>query len=873
MCPPANIHREKKFELHCRFGHSSATPLQEVRLQRSVQAPGDNMQHTPLTPRGTRLKASHTFKLAMLGASLCWLAPVLGSSAQAYAASTSSTAERSYTIAPGALGTVLNRFATEAGVVLSFDTGLTQGKQSPGLNGRFAVQQGFAALLAGSGLQAIGGADSSYVLVAVPQGSVALGATMVSGQGLGVNTENTRSYTTGAVTIGKSERSLKDIPQTVTVLTAQRIKDQNITTLNDVYNAVQGVVTYGALNGDNQPYARGFEIDNFQINSIPIPAGTSTGITSLNWSDLIAYERVEVLKGSAGLFQGAGSPGGAINLVRKRASADFQLNTTTQAGTWDNYRQEVDVQGALNEDKSIRGRLATSYGSRHYFYDGGKSDRASTYGVLEFDVTPDTLISAGFTYQNADNRSTMDWGLPSYSDGSKIDFKRSTNLSSPSDYNDVESTQYFIEAKHQLNADWNLTLASNYTRFNLDALYSNTGGLISPVDNSGGYNWAEGRGENNYQYNTDLFVNGNFDLLGRRSEVIVGGNVSHSKRIAGRYDVTWLDGAYDFIPDILNFNPPKYDRTDKYRTTTSTLDQQGVYGSLRVNVTEPLDVIVGARASWWDYSQDQLNELSGVHTRTSQQTNAKVVPFYGLVYALNPQWSAYASYAEIFTPQLNYDTATGNTLAPRSGETYELGLKGEFYDGTLNTNFAIYRTNYSGRAQTDQSQPATCRCYVAGGKVRAEGFEAEVSGRVLPGLELSAGYTYNRSEYLKNTDNTALEGTAFLTSMPEHMLRVWANYQLQGEYAKWQVGAGGNIQSGVYGRYVGSAPGAGIKNETGGYAIYNARVGYDLTRNVNLSVNIENIFDRVYYSQTGSVENSTYYGNPRNLMFTVRTQF
>lgn len=215
----------------------------------------------------------------------------------------------------------------------------------------------------------------------------------------------------------------------------------------------------------------------------------------------------------------------------------------------------------------------------------------------------------------------------------------------------------------------------------------------------------------------------------------------------------------------------------------------------------------------------------------------------------------------------------GQPAHPRSGETYELGLKGEFYEGTLNTNFAIYRTLYSGRAQTDQTQPATCRCYVAGGKVRAEGFEAEISGRVMTGLELSAGYTYNRSKYLKNPDNVDLEGTAFLTSMPEHMLRLWGNYQLPGELSNWQVGAGSNIQSGVYGRYVGTAPSAGIKNETGGYAIYNARLGYDLNENVNLSVNVENLFNRVYYSQTGTLENSTYYGNPRNLMFTMRTRF
>ncbi|OLU26322.1 hypothetical protein BVH03_16565 [Pseudomonas sp. PA15(2017)] len=656
-------------------------------------------------------------------------------------------------------------------------------------------------------------------------------------------------------------------------MTARRIKDQNITTLDDVYHTTPGLITYGALSGDNQPFARGFEIDNFQINSIPIPHGSSTGITSLNWSDLIAYERVEVLKDSAGLFQGAGSPGGAINLVRKRAGSDVKFGTTTQAGSWDNYRQEIDAQGALNDDKTVRARLATAYGTRRYFYDEGKSKRASTFGVLEFDITPDTLLSTGFTYQKADNRSTLDWGLPGYANGSKIDFKRSTNVNSPSDFNDTESTQYFVEAKHRLNEDWQVTLASNYTRFNLGSLYSNTPGPFDPLDNSGGENWAESRGEKNDQYNTDLFINGNFNWFGRRSEATLGGNISHTKRTAKRYNVTDHEGAYDFIPDILNFNAPKYRRTDKYRTTTSTLEQQGLYGSLRVNVLDPLDVIVGARASWWDYEQSQRDEPDRERIKSGQKTNAKVLPFYALVNELNPNWSAYASYGEIFNPQVNYETASGGPLGPRTGETYELGLKGELYDGLLNTNFAIYRTNYSGIAQQDPSQPLSCFCYVAAGKVRAEGFEAEVSGKVLPALELTAGYTYNRSEYLSHTDNPALVGTRYLPSMPKHMLRAWANYQLPADYSKWQIGAGANLQSGVYGRYTRDLPGAGIKSETGGYAIYSARVGYDLSENINLSVNIENLFDRKYYAQTGNIENGTYYGTPRNMMFTMRTNF
>lgn len=292
-----------------------------------------------------------------------------------------------------------------------------------------------------------------------------------------------------------------------------------------------------------------------------------------------------------------------------------------------------------------------------------------------------------------------------------------------------------------------------------------------------------------------------------------------------------------------------------------------------MNVLEPLDVIVGARVSWWDYSQDQIAEPSGVSKLSGQKTNAKVVPFYGLVYALTQNWSAYGSYSEIFSPQTDFMTYAGDTLSPRSGETYELGLKGELYGGALNTSFAIYQTNFNGRAQIDKSYASPCNspfttlCHIAGGKVRSEGFEAEVNGRVMTGLQLSASYTYTRSRYLENPDDVSLEGRSFLTQMPAHAARVWANYTLPDEFAKWQVGAGARIQSGTY------MLGSGMKHEGSGYALYNARIAYDITKSVSLSMNVENIFDRVYYAQTGPVESQNYYGAPRNMTFTLRTNF
>lgn len=171
-----------------------------------------------------------------------------------------------------ALDKSLNALAAQTGSRILFATDVAEGRQAGALHAQLSVEQALERIVGNTGLVAQKTADGSY-LIAAPNKSDALelGATTIQGAGLGINTEDSLSYTTGAVSIGKSERPLKDIPQSISVLTAQRIKDQNIQTLDDVYNSLPGVITYGYMVGDNQPYARGFQIDNYQINGIPLP--------------------------------------------------------------------------------------------------------------------------------------------------------------------------------------------------------------------------------------------------------------------------------------------------------------------------------------------------------------------------------------------------------------------------------------------------------------------------------------------------------------------------------------------------------------------------------------------------------------------------
>ena len=216
----------------------------------------------------------------------------------------------------------------------------------------------------------------------------------------------------------------------------------------------------------------------------------------------------------------------------------------------------------------------------------------------------------------------------------------------------------------------------------------------------------------------------------------------------------------------------------------------------------------------------------------------------------------------MFHPQTNHDVA-GRTLKPITGSSYEGGIKGELLDGRVNTALAVFRYDHKDRAVNDYAAGFACDgwyCSRASGKVRSQGLEAEVSGEVARGLQLSAGYAYTTTTYLDDPDN---QGQVFSTWTPKHMLRLWSGYTLPGAWDKFSVGAGINLQSHT------------LDTErtfkVAGYSIWNARLAWQATPQVALSVNVNNVFDKRYiipaYNTTGS---NNYYGDPRNVQFTLK---
>ncbi|MGJ7543480.1 TonB-dependent siderophore receptor [Variovorax sp. LT1R16] len=779
-------------------------------------------------------------------------------------------------IPAGALGPALSRFAAQAGVTLSFDPSLTEGRQTAGLRGSHAVGDGFARLLAGTGLDAVPRAGGGYTLrQSVPgagastpaqAGTNTLAEVRVTAQAeRSATTEGTGSYASRIVTVGKGEQTLKEIPQSITVVTRQKMDDQNLHTIDDVLAQTTGITMYDSPMGGRYVFSRGFRVDAYQYDGVNrafyYPQANSFT------SNAATLDRVEVVRGATGLLQGAGAPSATINMVRKRPTADKQLQLSASAGSWNNLRTEVDASGPLNEAGTLRGRVVASANDRDYFYDTAKSRTGVLYGVLEADIGPQTVLTIGASHEKL-NSTPFFQGLPRYATGADLHLRRSTYLAADWNRWQNEQTSVFAELAHRFDADWSLKLTAGYVREQQDIKYAFALGAVNPSTLAGNVMYGGLFDFETDNKTLDLAVDGKFDAFGRRHSVSFGASTGRMFNHSD-FSLIQLPGVRNNVFDPVSAIAEPSNATfvaNRYRggDTEARLTQSGAYGVARLSLSDPLTLVAGARIT--RFQRDNTDRLTGAATSAPFSESGVLTPYGGLVYAFNPQWSAYVSYADIFQPQ-NAITAAGELLPPIKGRNYEAGLKGELADGKVNASLALFRIDQSNRAQEDLVNVCTVStyCSVSIGKVRSQGLDAEISGELARGWQVFAGYTFNHFKYLNNTADAGLDFAS--TYSPKHMLRVWTDYRLPGTLNAWTLGGGVNFQTAST-RTTGA-----ITLEQASYAVWGARIGYQINRHWSASLNVANLFDKTYYQTIGAPAWGNFYGEPRSATVTLRGKF
>ncbi len=753
------------------------------------------------------------------------------------------------------LATSLTQLGKASGMTVTFDPQQVAGKQAPNLSGNLEPAQALQHLLAGTGLTASVDGNSARV-TQVSTGAIALdGVNINADYGLAgvATTEGTNSYTTGSMnTATKLPLSIRETPQSVSVVTRQRMDDQGMNDVNDVVKYAPGV-TLRKFGQDRQQFlARGFSIDNLMYDGLPSSLGTFTQDT-ISEADLSIYDRVEVVRGATGLMTGAGNPSATLNLVRKRPTATPQVSITTSAGSWDRYRTEVDASNKLNDSGTVRGRMVAAYEDNGSFVDEREKQRQTFYGILESDLSDATTWTVGASKQRDD--ATSDWGsLPSGPNGEDLHLPRSTFLSGDWAYWDRDNVTAFTDITHRFDNGWNAKLAAARIWAESDTFsnYLLFGGPTGYTQGAGAYKTTD------VQTNLDASVGGPFQLFGREHELSIG-----ASRRQEKYDQKggfW--NAYSVDP--LSFKPsdaPKPSLEDRAPYSNQyTATEESVYAVARFNPIDPLHIILGSRVTWYDFDD---RSLDGDYKITQE-----VTPYAGVIYDLNDTYSVYASYTEIFKPQTELDISR-SPLDPMTGESFEIGVKGEYFDGGLNASIALFDMTQIDRAfelvdQTtcptfDQNQ----KCYGAAGKVRSRGIDTEISGALTPNWQFSAAYTLLLSEYVKDADN---EGKRFATDQPKHLFKAATSYNFEGDLKKWRVGADVLAQSETFNR-VGESNGHATQDA---YSVVGLMAGYKFDEHWDGRVNFNNVFDTKYWQGIPTGSGSGVYGDPRNVMFSVK---
>lgn len=685
----------------------------------------------------------------------------------------------------------------------------------------------------------------------------------ITAQSEGLETEGSQSYGASGVSVFKTTQTLRETPHPVTVLTRKALDDQFLPDLQDVMRASPGITVDFVDTERVNYYSRGYQIDAIQLDGLTMQNNGSSFLQP----DTAVLDRVEIIRGAGGMLRGSGNPSATVNLVRKLPTSDLRASAALTFGSWNRRRMEADISTALIPSGKVRGRLIAVSDDRDFFQDVRQEKRKLIYGVVQADLTPNTLLTA--SVQHTDLNATGAWGnLPRGLDGSDLGLPRSTYLGS--DWNEWNrwNQQFFGSLEHRFNDDWKATFSVAHTVNHLKDFKQSYFSRVKNQPNPYLFTVtsAEYGGDETVQDNFSLTVNGAFKAFGRRHEVVLGAEQINNRNKGS----VGMGNLYPTIVDIRDWDPHSGQPPEPFvdtsgEQTVTYIRQKGLYGTLRMSLADPLTAIIGGRFSWWE------NKTKN-NSSKDYKIKREFTPYAGLVLDLNDNLSAYASYTEIFTPQ-NYRDASGTILKPVRGEDYELGIKGEFLEGRLNAALSLFRINNVGKAMEDVSSPFPCTpyytssyCYAAGGKTRSQGWELEMSGEIMPGWQVMGGYTNTSTKYIRDSNESNV-GLPLRTLDPKHMLRLFTSYTFNGGTLDGlTLGAGVRAQSATY------AQSGNVRAEQGGYAVYNAMAGYQINKNLRLQLNVNNIFDKTYYHKVDAAGISNYYGDPRNVMLTLQAR-
>jgi outer membrane receptor for ferric coprogen and ferric-rhodotorulic acid len=650
--------------------------------------------------------------------------------------------------------------------------------------------------------------------------------------------------------------SLRETPQSVSVIDHQRIDDFALTNITDVLDQAVGV-NVNRNETDRTDYtSRGFDVTNRQVDGIGLALQGGVQFGDL---DTILYDRVEIVRGANAMMTGVGNPSATINYLRKRPTEQFQANGSVYGGSFDMWRAEADVSGPLNNAGTIRARLIGAHEESASYLDYDHTNRDVGGLLLAADLAPDLTATVGYSRQDNRARGNI-WGaLPLvFSDDTRIPYVRSASTAQPWTYwNNLDQTA-FGELAWKLGGDWTLRGMFTYHDLKSDArvLYASGGDTgPDPVTGEGVVGYSALFADRYRQYIVDGYASGSVEAFGRHHQLAFGVSSGWANEVDGEGDTSDpID--YGDIRQIgsLSIPLPTYAPIDEQARIHDHLTR--VYGAAHIDFADRLKGVVGLTAI-------RLETTGQNYGSDTARSNSAVSPYAGLLFDLTSHLTVYGSYTDIFNPQTEVD-ASNRRLDPAKGTSIEAGLKGSWLDGALYASAAVFRARQTGLAAfagtfdgTNGSGPIGGSFYT-GQTTTATGVEVEVSGRVTDRWMLGGGITH-----LRMRDDTGMDARLFV---PRGTIKLTATYQIP-DWHDFKLGANLRYQSQVRG----NDDSNGLPIQQGGYVTADLLAGVRLSKHIEVSINVRNVTNVKYLN---SLEwGQAFYAAPRSAVGTLRFSY
>jgi catecholate siderophore receptor len=639
-------------------------------------------------------------------------------------------------------------------------------------------------------------------------------------------------------TATKTDTRIRDIPQSISVVTDEQIKDQSIVGLTDAIKYSPGVMAGQGEGNRDSVWFRGN-----QSTSDLFLDGVRDDVQY--YRDLYNIDRVEVLMGPNGMIFGRGGVGGVINRVSKEANWETKNEFRVQGGAYEHKRSSIDFNQAITNFLAIRinGMIEDS-GS---FRQGVESERKAINPTFTFKPSDKTKIIVGMEYFN--DKRTSDRGIPSVANGLQS-YAYATNRStffgnaSQSPNEAIVKNGYAI-IEHAFDNGFSL---KNHTRFSdYDKYYQNVYAnsqvrLDGTVTIDGYYDNTQ---RQNFFNQTDLTYDFKTGSISHKllTGLEIGFQENENYRILAIPNST-IAASNPFAS--LAFN------SSRDRNTSTDISNQAIYIQDQIYLNEQYQIIAGLR---YDKFKTKFNDIK--NSSNSANVNDQFLsPRIGLVYKPIEPISIYANYSLSYLPrtgeQLTSLTPSIKSFDPEKFTNIEFGLKYDLLQ-SFSISSAIYRLERSKMAITDPSNSSNT--IIVDGQA-TKGFELGFAGKLFNAYSMYGGYTYQDAEITKTqgTGSTQITSGTSLGHVPKHTFSLWNKYEFNDT---WSAAFGIISRSDMYA----ATPTSSTAVNLPGYARLDAAIFANINKQTKLQLNIENLLDKTYY-QSAHNNNNIMYGYP-----------